>query len=76
MIWTSENTMNWKFSFSVDDDDDWDKRSIRSIRSYVSNNIPGSPSGLGSTTSEAVTDEERKVIKEQELKEERRERFW
>ena len=59
-----------------DNDDNWDTRSIRSIRSYVSHNIPGSQGGIGSTTSEAVTDEERKVVKEQELKEERRERFW
>ena len=42
----------------------------------MSHNIPGSPGGIGSTASEALTDEEKKVQKEQELKEERRERFW
>ena len=62
-------------SILVDQDDNWDTRSIRSIRSFVSQNIPGSPGGVTSSTS-AVTEHEQKLLKEQEAKQERIQRFW
>ena len=60
----------------VENDDDFDRRSIRSIRSFVSQNIPGSPGGLTSSASDAVTEQQRRLDKEKEAKQERRERFW
>ena len=75
-------SQTWKYIISltcallVDDNEKWDTRSVRSIRSFVSKNIPESSGILNSLSSNE--DEEclnASSVKE-EKKKENRQRFW
>ena len=65
------------YHFLVDTDDGIDDaKSVRSIRTYVSRNIPGSPGALTSSASDAITEQKKHQLRERQAHLERLERFW